>query len=102
MKKAILFILVVLCVCVAGACYADTIKGTIDKVNIKEYYIIVKGNKINVSKATIFTENDMNVTKNVIVRDLKDHERETAVCYGSFDKDNTLIAYKVKIMEGRR
>ena len=61
MKKAILFTLIVLCV--AGNCCADTVKGTIEKVVIKEYYIIVNGNKVDVSKATIFTENDMNVVK---------------------------------------
>ncbi|MCX5667060.1 MAG: hypothetical protein NTY34_01955 [Candidatus Omnitrophica bacterium] len=100
MKKAILFILII--ICVASNCCADTIKGTIEKVDIKEYYIIVDGNKVDVSKATIFTENDMNVVKNVIVRDLKDHKGETAVCYGSFDKENALIAYKVRVLEGHK
>ena len=100
MKKAILFILIILCV--AGNCYADTVKGTIEKVDIKEYYIIVNGNKVDVSKATIFTENDMNVVKNVIIRDLKDHKGETAVCYGSFGKEKTLIAYKVRVLEGHK
>lgn len=100
MKKAILFILLILCV--AGDSYADTVKGTIEKVVLKEYYIIVNGNKVNISKAMVFTENDMNVVKNVIIRDLKDHKRETAVCYGSFDKENTLIAYKVRVLEGHK
>jgi hypothetical protein len=100
MKKAILFILIILCA--AGSSYADTVKGTIDKVVIKEYYIIVSGNKVDVSKASIFTDNDMNVTKSVLVRDLKDHGGEKAVCYGSLDKENTLVAYKVRIMEGHK
>ncbi len=100
MKKTILFILIILCM--ASSCYADTVKGTIEKVVIKEYYIIVNGNKVDVSKATIFTENDMNVIKNVIIRDLKDHEGETAVCYGSFGKEKILIAYKVRVMEGHK
>jgi hypothetical protein len=100
MKRVILVILVILCV--AGNCYADTVKGTIEKVVIKEYYIIVNGSKVDVSKATIFTENDMNVVKNVIVRDLKDHKGENAVCYGSFNKENTLIAYKVRVLEGHK
>ena len=100
MKKAILFLLIVLCV--AGNCYADTVKGTIEKVVIKEYCIVVNGNKVDVSKATIFTENDMNVVKNVIIRDLKDHKGETAVCYGSVGKDNALIAYRVRVLEGHK
>ena len=100
MKKAILFTLIVLCV--AGNCCADTVKGTIEKVVIKEYYIIVNGNKVDVSKATIFTENDMNVVKNIIVRDLKDHKGENAVCYGSLGKENTFVAYKVRIREGHK
>jgi hypothetical protein len=100
MRKIIPFLLVI--PCVAGSCYADTVKGTIEKVIIKEYYLIVNGNKVDVSKATIFTENDMGVVKNVIVRDLKDHEGETAVCYGSVNKDNTLIAYRVRVIEGHR
>lgn len=100
MKKAILFILIM--VCVAVNCYADTVKGTIEKVVIKEYYIIVNGNKVDVSRATVSTENDMNVTKNIIIRDLKDHKGEKAVCYGSFNKDNVLIAYKVRVFEGHK
>lgn len=100
MKKAILFILIILCA--AGNCYADTVKGTIEKVVVKESYIIVNGNKLDVSKATIFTENDMNVVKNVIMRDLKDHKGEAAVCYGSFGKENTLVAYKVRVLEGHK
>lgn len=100
MKKAILFILIILCV--AGNCYADTVKGTIEKVVVKESYIIVNRNKVDVSRATIFTENDMNVVKNVIMRDLKDHKGETAVCYGSFDKENTLVAYKVRVLESHK
>ena len=100
MKKAILLILIILCA--AGSCYADMVRGTIEKVNIKEYYIIVNGNKVDVSKATVSTENDMNVVKNVIIRDLKDHKGEIAVCYGSFGKENTLIAYKVRVLEGHK
>ena len=100
LKKAILFILIILCV--AGSCYADTVRGTIEKVVIKEYYIIVNGNKVNVHKAMVFTENDMKVVKSVIIRDLKDHVGETAVCYGSFEKDNSLTAYKVRVLEGHR
>ncbi len=100
MKRTILFILIM--ICVASNCYADTVRGTIEKVVIKEYYIIVNGDKVDVSKATIFTENDMNVVKNVIIRDLKDHKGETAVCYGSFGKENTLIAYKVRVLEGHK
>lgn len=100
MKKTISFLLILFFTAVA--CYADTVKGTIEKVNIKEYYIMVNGNKVNVAKATVFTENDMNVAKNVIIRDLKDHKGETAVCYGSFDKDNTLVAYKVRVLEGHK
>ena len=100
MKKAVLFILIILCV--ASNCHADTVKGTIEKVIVKGYYIIVSGNKVDVSKATISTENDMNVVKNVIIRDLKDHKGETAVCYGSFGKENTLIAYKVRVLEGHK
>jgi hypothetical protein len=86
----------------AGSCYAGVVKGTIEKVFIKEYYIIVNGNKVDVSKATIFTENDMNVTKNIIIRDLKDHEGEVAVCYGSPDKEKTFMAYKVRVLEGHK
>jgi hypothetical protein len=100
MNRAILITLIA--ICVAVSCYADSIKGNIEKVNIKEYYIIVDGNKVNVSKATIFTENDMKVVKNVIIRDLKDHEGQAAICYGSFDKDNVLVAYKVRVLEGHR
>lgn len=100
MKRAILFILIILCA--AGNCYADTIKGKIEKVDIKEYYIIVNGNKVNVSRAMVFTQNDMNVVKTVIIRDLKDHEGQTAVCYGSFGKEGTLNAYKVRVLEGHK
>lgn len=100
MKKTVLFILLILCM--AGSSYADTIKGTIEKVDIKEYCIVVNGNKVDVSKATIFTENGMNVVKNVIIRDLKDHRGETAVCYGFPGKENSLIAYKVRVFEGHR
>lgn len=86
----------------AEASNADTIKGTIEKVDIKEYRIVVNGNNVDISKATVFTENDMKVTKNIIIRDLKDHKREAAVCYGSFNKENIFIAYKVKVLEGHK
>lgn len=100
MKRTIVLVLIILCVTVS--CYADTVRGSIEEVDIKGYRIIVNGNKVDVSKATIFTENGMNVVKNVIIRDLKDHKGEMAVCYGSFGKDNTLIAYKIRILEGHR
>lgn len=100
MKKTILLILIM--ICVAGNCYADVVKGVIEKVNIKEYYIIVDGTRVNISKAMVFTENDMKVTKNIIIRDIKDHEREAAVCYGSFGKDNIFTAYKVRVLEGHK
>lgn len=99
--RKILF-LVVIGLFASSACYADTIKGTIEKVDIKTYEIIVGGEKVGVAKATIFTVNDMGVVKNVIVRDLKDHRGETAICYGSVGKDDIFDAYKVRVLEGHR
>ncbi|MCX5666109.1 MAG: hypothetical protein NT036_03560, partial [Candidatus Omnitrophica bacterium] len=96
------FLVILIFLCTVGNCYADTIKGAIEKVDLKEYYIIVNGNKVDVSKATIFTENDMNVTKNIIVRDLKDHKGESAACYGSLGKENVFVAYRVRIREGHK
>ena len=98
--KILFFILVI--ICISNICYADTIKGSIDKVDIRNYKIIVNGNMIDVSKALVFTQNEMNVTKAVIIRDLKDHKGEEAVCYGSIGKDNVFNAYKVKILERHR
>jgi hypothetical protein len=86
----------------SGTCLADTITGPIDKIDIKNYEITVSGKKVNVSTATVFTVNDMGVTKPVIIRDLKDHMGEVAVCYGSFNKDQVMEAYKVKVREGHR
>lgn len=86
----------------SSICYADVIKGTMEKVDIKTYEITVNGLKVSVAKATVFTENDMKVTKNVIVRDLKDHAGEAVVCYGSVDKNNIFEAYKVRVLEGHR
>ena len=83
-------------------CFADVIKGAIEKVDLKTYEITVGGKVVNVSKATIFTVNDMGTTKNVIIRDIKDHRGETVVCYGSAGKDNIMDAYKVKVVEGHR
>lgn len=98
--KIAIFILIALCICTA--LYADTIKGSMDKVDIKKYEITVAGKKIGIAKATVFTQNDMNVTKNVIIRDLKDHEGETAICYGFPNKEGGFDAYKVKVLEGHR
>ena len=95
-----LSLFVILSVC--GYCHADTVKGDIEKVDIKAYEIVVNGTIVNVSRATIFTENDMKVTKNVIIRDLKDHRGEFAVCYGSVGKDKIFRAYKVRVMEGHK
>ena len=97
MRIMALSFFIILCICVH--CCADTIKGNIEKVDIKTYEIVVNGNTVNVSKATIFTENEMKIIKNVIVRDLKDHRGEAAVCYGSVEKDNIFHAYKVRVME---
>lgn len=103
MKMSFMTLSIMSLLLLGSLCHADTIKGKIDKVDIKTYEIYVGGNVINVSKATIFTENDMKVTKNIIVRDLKDHRGEAAVCYGSVnDKDNIFHAYKVKILEGHK
>ena len=98
--KIIVFILVI--ISIAGTCYADTIKGTIEKVDIKVYEIIVGQKRVDVSKATVFTENDMGVVKNIIIRDLKDHKGETAICYGSPGKEDIFIAYKVRVSEGHK
>lgn len=100
MKFIVSFVLIILCL--SSICYADTIKGVIEKVDIKAYEIIVNGKRIDVSSATIFTENDMNVTKDIIIRDLKDHKGETAVCYGSVNKDGIFNAYKVRVFEGHK
>lgn len=102
MRKIALFILIILGIC--GPCYADVVKGDIEKVNIKVYEIIVNGKRVNVSKAIVFTENESNITKTVIIRDLKDHIGERAVCYGSMDtdKEDVFNAYRVKVIEGHR
>jgi hypothetical protein len=86
----------------SAGCYAETVKGTIEKVNIKEYIIIVNGTKVNISKATVSTENNMNVIKNIIMRDVKDHNGQRAVCFGSFDKNDIFVAYKVRIQEDHK
>lgn len=100
MKKILFLFLIILCI--AGVSYADVIKGTIEKTDVKAHKITVNGNVIDVSKATVFTQNEMNTTKNIIMRDLKDHVREEAVCYGSMDKEGVFVAYKVKVLEGHR
>ena len=100
MRSMTLAILAILFVC--GSCYADSIKGKIEKVEIKSYEMVVNGNLINISKAMVFTENDLKVTKSVIIRDVKDHVGEVAICYGSVGKDNVFRAYKVRIMEGHK
>ena len=95
-------VLVLLALFLAGTCLADIIKGSIDKVDIKNYELTVGGRKVGISKATVFTVNDIGVTKVVITRDLKDHQGEDAVCYGSFDKDGVMDAYKVRVKEGHK
>lgn len=100
MKLSALLLIAMICLC--SSCYADTVKGDIDKVNIKTYEIVVNGSTVNIAKATVFTENDMGITKNVIIRDVKDHRGERAVCYGSVEKDNVFHAYRVKIIEGHK
>lgn len=100
MKKIIFLGLIILCV--AGSCYADVVKGIIEKVDLRAYQIVVNGNIVDVSRAIVFSDNDMNVTKTIIIRDLKDHKGEKAVCYGSVGKENIFIAYKVKVIEGHR
>jgi hypothetical protein len=100
MRRILFLVLIVLFT--GSACYADIIKGTIEKVDLKIYELTVSGKKIDVSKATVFTENGMNTTKNVIIRDLKDHVGETAFCYGSINKEGVFSAYKVRVMEGHR
>jgi hypothetical protein len=100
MRKIALAAALVLFACSAAS--ADGVKGTIENVNIKAYFITVNGRIVDVSKATVFTQNDMGVTKTIIIRDLKDHKGEYAVCYGSLDKDNVFSAYKVKVVEGHR
>jgi hypothetical protein len=83
-------------------CLAYTVKGTIEKVDIKNYEMTVDGKKVNILKATVFTVNDLGVSKDIIVRDLKDHKGESAVCYGSFNKDGVLEAYRIKVKEGHK
>lgn len=100
MQRISLLILIVIFIC--SACYADTIKGTIEKVDLKTYELTVSGKKVEVSKALIFTENSMNTTKGIIIRDLKDHKGETAVCYGSINKEGVFSAYKVRVIEDHR
>lgn len=100
MPKVLLILLIV--VFISTACYAHTIKGSIEKVDIKSYEIIIDGKRISVSKALVFTQNDMNVTKTVIIRDLKEHKGETAICYGSIGSDNIFNAYKVRVLEGHK
>jgi len=99
--KKILF-LVLLALCMSGISYADVLKGTIEKTDVKAHKITVNGKIVDVSKATVFTENDMKVTKIIIMRDLRDHLREEAVCYGSMGKEDTFEAYKVKVLEGHK
>jgi hypothetical protein len=86
----------------ASFCFADTVKGVIEKVDIKNYEMTVSGKKVKILTATVYTDNEVNLTKNVIVRDLKDHIGEKAVCYGSFDKEGVLDAYKVRVKEGHK
>lgn len=100
MKTLISLILIV--ILVGSVCYADSVRGTIEKVDLKKQEIVVGGTNVDILKATIFTENDMGVTKNIITRDIKDHKGEYAVCYGSLNKNNIFSAYKVKIREGHR
>lgn len=100
MMRKIIIILIILSV--TSTCYADSIKGTIEKVDIKAYELTVDGKKVNVSKAMVFTENDMGVVKTIIIRDLKDHKGETAVCYGSPGKEDIFVAYKVRVSEGHK
>lgn len=97
--KRVLSLLAAAIIFICPVCFADVLKGHIEKVNIKNYEIVVNGERVNVSKATIFTENDLNVVKNVITRDLKDHEGKKVICYGSIGKDNIFEAYKVKVIE---
>ena len=100
MRVIALSVLVILCMC--GSCYADTIKGNIEKVDIKAYEIIVDGKRVGVSKATVFSENEKNVTKSIIIRDLKDHKGERAICYGFIGKEGIFDAYKVRVIEGHK
>jgi hypothetical protein len=100
MQRILSLILILLFVC--SACYADIIKGIIEKVDLTTYELTVSGKKVEVSKASIFTENSMNTTKSIIIRDLKDHSGETAVCYGSINKEGAFSAYKVRVIEGHR
>jgi hypothetical protein len=99
--KKILF-LALFALCVSGVSYADVLKGTIEQTDVKAHKITVNGNIVDVSKATVFTDNDMQITKVIIMRDLRDHLREQAVCYGSVNKDGVFEAYKVKVLEGHR
>lgn len=100
MRKILFLALIMLFV--YSACYADIIKGIIEKVDLKTYELTVSGKIVEVSKASIFTVNDMSTTKAVIIRDLKDHLGEKAVCYGAINKEGVFSAYKVKIAEGHR
>lgn len=100
MKKILLFVSIILLMC--GSCYADVIKGDIEKVNIKDYEMIVNGERVKMPKAIVFTENDMGVGKTIIIRDLKDHVGEKAICYGSMGKDGVFNAYRIKVIEGHR
>lgn len=99
--KKILF-LVLFTLCVNSVSYADVIKGTIEKTDVKAHKITVNGKIVDVSNASVFTENDMKVTKVIIMRDLRDHLREEVVCYGSMGKEDTFEAYKVRVLEGHK
>lgn len=99
--KRVLFLAAAI-LCISGISYADVLKGTIEKTDVEAHKITVSGKIIDVSKATVFTENDMKVTKIIIMRDLRDHLREEAVCYGSPGKDGIFEAYKVKVLEGHK
>lgn len=85
-----------------SVCFADVVKGTIEKVNIKSYEITVSGTIVKVSKASVFTHNDLGLVKNVIIRDINDHLGQSAVCYGDNNKEGIFEAYKVKIVEGHK
>ena len=99
--KKILF-LTLFALCVSGVAYADILKGTIEKTDVQAHKITVNGKTVDVSKAMVFTENDMKITKVIIMRDLRDHLREEAVCHGSMNKDGVFEAYKVKVLEGHK
>ena len=97
--RKILFIFLAM-IFINSVCYASTIKGIMEKVDLKKYEIAVGGKIVDVSKADIFTENDMHVTKTVIIRDLKDNLGSNVICYGSVGKENVFNAYKVRVFEG--